>query len=47
MTRFKAPSLTLGKRIAAVGCLVLVTISAALFYFIQQGFFEGHRVHPA
>ena len=38
MTRFKAPSLTLGKRIAAVGCLVLVTISAALFYFIQQGF---------
>ena len=31
-------SLTLGKRIAAVGCLVLFTISAALFYFIQEGF---------
>jgi methyl-accepting chemotaxis protein len=31
-------SLTLGKRIAAVGCLVLFTVSAALFYFIQEGF---------
>jgi methyl-accepting chemotaxis protein len=31
-------SLTLGKRIAAVGCLVLFTVSVALFYFIQEGF---------
>jgi methyl-accepting chemotaxis protein len=30
--------MTLGQRIAAVGCLVLLTVSAALFYFITKGF---------
>ena len=38
-------SMTLGKRIAAVGCLALFTVSAALFYFIQGRFLEGHRFH--
>jgi Methyl-accepting chemotaxis protein (MCP) signalling domain len=30
--------LTLAQRISAVGCLTLLTISFALFYFIQEGF---------
>jgi methyl-accepting chemotaxis protein len=30
--------MSLGKRIAAAGCLVLLTVSVALFYFISKGF---------
>jgi methyl-accepting chemotaxis protein len=30
--------LSLGQRIAAAGCLVLLTVSVALFYFISRGF---------
>ena len=30
--------LTLGKRIGLVGCLILVTVASALFYFISEGF---------
>ena len=30
--------LTLGKRIGLVGCLILVTVAIALFYFISKGF---------
>jgi methyl-accepting chemotaxis protein len=30
--------LTLGQRIGAVGCLVLLTVAGALFYFITKGF---------
>jgi methyl-accepting chemotaxis protein len=30
--------LTLGQRIGAVGCLVLLTVAGALFYFIAKGF---------
>src|SRR5262245_13338957 len=30
--------LTLSQRIAAVGCLVMLTVTVALFYFITSGF---------
>jgi methyl-accepting chemotaxis protein len=30
--------MTLGRRIATVGCLILATVAFALFYFITQGF---------
>ncbi len=30
--------MTLGKRISLAGCLILITVAVALFYFISQGF---------
>lgn len=39
--------LTLGKRIGLVGCLVLMTVAIALFYFISKGFSKDIAVARA
>lgn len=39
--------LTLGQRIGLVGCLILITVAVALFYFISEGFSKDIAVARA
>ena len=38
--------LTLGQRIGSVACLIVVTVAAALFYFIAKGFSKDSLRNP-